>query len=117
MLPVSKEDFGNLLSSYSVQVDLRHFPAGSVHLGQYKLFHKRLRSATKCSLTAERIQQLEVGIRLVYRADQTERRLGGSVDSVGNSTKREKNGVKSNLHGHSLKRRYYHYFSSISILS
>jgi hypothetical protein len=94
MLSKYKEDFGNLLIPirYKLNPSLGKFVHNTRE--QYKLFHKKtpVSYKKKCSLTAERIQQLEdLGfVCLPSGLDRT--KIGSLIDSVGSSTK-EKNGV------------------------
>lgn len=74
MLTKYKEDFGNLLIPirYKVNPSLGKFVHNTRE--QYKLFHKKtpLSYKKKCSLTAERIQQLE-DLGFVWSTERTKR--------------------------------------------
>ena len=74
MLSKYKEDFGNLLIPirYKLNPSLGKFVHNTRE--QYKLFHKKtpLSYKKKCSLTAERIQQLE-DLGFVWSTERTKR--------------------------------------------
>jgi hypothetical protein len=98
MLTKYKEDFGNLLIPirYKLNPSLGKFVHNTRE--QYKLFHKKtpLSYKKKCSLTAERIQQLE-DLGFVWSTERTKRQNEDwEARLIQLKQYKEKNGVSPN---------------------